>query len=496
MIINRIDDLENIPEVTIIGGGVSAISAAITLEKLNITSLIIEAGPIGPNIDELSQSFYNGKTTKDEYFDLKETRVRKFGGSSEHWEDQVTLRPLDKYDFKGWLFTKDELDKYTEEAAKIFDVNNNFSNRDIKISENIQITKFIYGLPKTKGRHEEIHFGKKFLDHIKNSKKIHLVGDTRVLSLDGENKVEKIYYIKDNVKNELTPNITIMATGGIENSRILLYSQKISKKNFLKNIKIGTNWMEHITGLVIGSFVGNHEKLENLISCFNKELDYNNTYLSFTNSTLNRLNCLNILLKFQKNKLSHKIFYYLKVFFQNFNLIFDPVLKIFNFNFPSNIKLIAMIEQKPNEDNFIKLSENLKDPHFVPEPELNWNWKNQKEIKDSLNISINELNFFLKKNKIGKIIPQNFLRNFDTNYPADSIYAGHHHLGGTQMSDKPENGVVDKNLKVFNLSNLFITGGSVFPTGGYVHPTFTIVQLSIRLAHHIEKNYIIDAKKN
>ena len=199
-----------------------------------------------------------------------------------------------------------------------------------------------------------------------------------------------------------------MATGGIENSRILLYSQKISKKNFLHNIKIGTNWMEHITGLVIGSFVGNYEKLENLISCFNKELDYNNTYISFTDETLNRLNSLNILLKFQKNKLSKKIFYHLKSFFQKFSLILDPLFKILNLNFPSNIKLIAMIEQKPDEENFIKLSETLKDSHSVPEPELNWNWKSQKDIKNSLNISIQELNLFLKKNKIGKIIPQNF----------------------------------------------------------------------------------------
>lgn len=496
MIIQKIEDLEKIPEVTIVGGGVSAISTALTLEKLNISSLIIEAGPIGPNIDDVSQSFYNGKTTKDDYFDLKETRVRKFGGSSEHWEDQVTLRPLDKYDFKKWLFKKEELDRYTSEAAKIFDVKNNFLNQDIRVSKDIQITKFIYGKPKKKGNHNEIHFGKKFLDHIKNSKKMYLVGDTRVLSLDGENEVEKIYYIKDNIKNELTPKITVIATGGIENSRILLYSQKNSKKNFLQNIKIGTNWMEHITGLVIGSFVGNYEKLENLIRCFNKELDYNNTYLSFTDDALNRLNGLNVLLKFQKNKLSQKIFFYFKSYFQNFSLIFDPFFRIFNLNFPSNIKLIAMIEQKPKEDNFIKLSEALKDSHSVPEPELNWNWKNQKEIKDSLNNSIKELNLFLKKNKIGKIIPQNFLRNLKVDYPSDNIYAGHHHLGGTQMSDTPKNGVVDKNLKVFSLSNLFITGSSVFPTGGYVHPTFTIVQLSIRLAHHIDENYIINAKKN
>ena len=37
-----------------------------------------------------------------------------------------------------------------------------------------------------------------------------------------------------------------------------------------------------------------------------------------------------------------------------------------------------MIEQKPDEENFIKLSETLKDSHSVPEPELNWNWESQR----------------------------------------------------------------------------------------------------------------------
>lgn len=494
MIIEKIENLEKIPQVTIIGGGVSAISTALTLEKLNINSLILEAGPIGQHIDDFSQSFYNGKITQDEYFDLKETRIRKFGGSSEHWEDQVALRPLDKYDLKEWALDKEELDKYSEEAAKIFDVSNDFVNKDIQISENIRVTKFVYGVPKIKGNHDEIHFGKKFLKHIKNSKKIFLLPNARVLSLDGENKVEKIYYTQKNIKNEFNPKITVIATGGIENSRILLYSQKISKKNFLKKLTIGKKWMEHVTGLVVGSFVGNQEKLENLISCFKKNLDYNNTYLSFTEESLNKLNILNVLLKFQENKLSNKVLYYLKLIFSNLYLIFYPFLKIFNLNFPSNIKLIAMIEQKPEDDNFIKLSETAKDLDLIPEPELNWNWKNQKEIKDSLNISIKELNKFLIKNKIGKIIPQNFLNSLNSKYPNDAIYGGHHHLGGTAIGESPNNGVVDKNLKVFNLENLFVNGSSVFPTGGYVHPTFTIVQLSVRLAYHIRNNFINHAE--
>lgn len=60
-----------------------------------------------------------------------------------------------------------------------------------------------------------------------------------------------------------------------------------------------------------------------------------------------------------------------------------------------------------------------------------------------------------------------------------------HHMGTTRMSVNPNEGVVDPNLKVHGLSNLFVAGSSVFPTGGISNPTFTIVALSLRLASHI-----------
>ncbi|HKP10576.1 MAG TPA: GMC family oxidoreductase [Blastocatellia bacterium] len=62
-----------------------------------------------------------------------------------------------------------------------------------------------------------------------------------------------------------------------------------------------------------------------------------------------------------------------------------------------------------------------------------------------------------------------------------------HHIGTTRMSDKPETGVVDPNLKVHSLNNLYVAGASVFPTAGISNPTFTIIMFSIRLADHLKK---------
>jgi choline dehydrogenase-like flavoprotein len=62
-----------------------------------------------------------------------------------------------------------------------------------------------------------------------------------------------------------------------------------------------------------------------------------------------------------------------------------------------------------------------------------------------------------------------------------------HHMGTTRMSIDPKVGVVDPNLKVHTMKNLYCAGASVFPSGGISNPTFTIIMFSIRLADYLKK---------
>jgi len=66
---------------------------------------------------------------------------------------------------------------------------------------------------------------------------------------------------------------------------------------------------------------------------------------------------------------------------------------------------------------------------------------------------------------------------------------GAHHMGTTRMGRDPGRSVVDPDCKVHGLSNLFVGGSSVFPTGGFANPTLTIVALTLRLADHIRTRY-------
>ena len=61
----------------------------------------------------------------------------------------------------------------------------------------------------------------------------------------------------------------------------------------------------------------------------------------------------------------------------------------------------------------------------------------------------------------------------------------HHHMCTTRMGAEPANGVVDQDCRVHSVSNLYLGGASVFAGGGYANPTYTIVELALRIGHHL-----------
>jgi choline dehydrogenase-like flavoprotein len=59
-------------------------------------------------------------------------------------------------------------------------------------------------------------------------------------------------------------------------------------------------------------------------------------------------------------------------------------------------------------------------------------------------------------------------------------------MGATRMSADPTQGVVDPDLRVHEIANLYVAGSSVFPTSGIANPTLTILALVMRLADHLK----------
>lgn len=59
---------------------------------------------------------------------------------------------------------------------------------------------------------------------------------------------------------------------------------------------------------------------------------------------------------------------------------------------------------------------------------------------------------------------------------------GIHQSGTTRIAGSPSEGVVDRDLKVFGTSNLFVCSSSAFPTSGQANPTFLTCVFAARLA--------------
>jgi choline dehydrogenase-like flavoprotein len=60
-----------------------------------------------------------------------------------------------------------------------------------------------------------------------------------------------------------------------------------------------------------------------------------------------------------------------------------------------------------------------------------------------------------------------------------------HLVGGCRMASRPEEGVVDADLRCFSVPNLYITDGSVLPTQGSANPALTIMALAARAADRL-----------
>jgi choline dehydrogenase-like flavoprotein len=75
--------------------------------------------------------------------------------------------------------------------------------------------------------------------------------------------------------------------------------------------------------------------------------------------------------------------------------------------------------------------------------------------------------------------------------PVDAVRVraggGFHQIGTTRMATNPDDGVVDSDLAVHGVENLFVLSSSTFVTSGQANSTFLIIILAVRLAEHLRR---------
>ena len=323
-----------------------------------------------------------------------------------------------------------------------------------------------------------------YFEHIKKSKYIFLSLNTAFLNFEGNNKYIKfIKCVKDSNYYELKSKFYVLACGGIENSRILLWSKKINKKIFDPRMPIGNYYMDHPfynvgSGLII---------YEKMISYFKKNTILNKPILTCNDSLYFSANT-----KFlrEKNILNSGLYMGFQNVDENNNLL--KQLRCVAPKFISNIyeglkikktyevDISILQEQKALKENRITLSSKMNGDKI---PQAMIYWKKDDLEKDSARIILEDLAKMFVDNNIGRLSINENLYNIE-DY---EVTVGNHQLGGTRMGIDINDSVVDKNLKIHNLENLYVSGSSTFRTGGHSHPTYTIVKLAVRLGNHLSK---------
>lgn len=69
----------------------------------------------------------------------------------------------------------------------------------------------------------------------------------------------------------------------------------------------------------------------------------------------------------------------------------------------------------------------------------------------------------------------------------------YHSMGGTRFGHSASTSVVNPDLQVHGVGNLFVASCSLFPSGGSSNPTFTLMALTLRLAHHLKRRRAAEA---
>lgn len=62
-----------------------------------------------------------------------------------------------------------------------------------------------------------------------------------------------------------------------------------------------------------------------------------------------------------------------------------------------------------------------------------------------------------------------------------------HHMAATRMAVNAKDGVIDEHCRVHGVRNLYVAGSSVFPTSGIANPTLTLLALALRLGDHLRQ---------
>lgn len=484
-------------DICIIGAGAAGITIAKAFDKTPYSVFLVESGGFTPNAEtqSLYETDFSGHLAQKAAGYPSYSRTRYFGGSTNCWAGDVA--PFEAIDFErrdwiphsGWPIEKDDLWSHYRKACELVEVpyfEKNPAAEEISRRNPFKFKSFLNPLfePKTFLHSPPTRFGLKYREELLSSKNVSVMFNANVISLNvGENgeQVESVETVclENMGRIFVSSKIFILATGAIENARLLLASDQVHKSGLgNQNDLVGRYYMDHyrLSGYKLMMYEPDLLRFLDLTGDY--KISGRKAHKIFTPSGDLQ----------KKYKLMNS-----GVYIQEFVPVSPQQIgfawKVFSKKkeaLPSvqlhEAKITVFGEQAPDADNRVVLTGSRNNPLNQRKPKLIWNpndldRESTQRLLELLGREVGRLN-------LGRIKLARDLENFEV----ERCSLGYHHMGTTRMHESPKEGVVNADCKVFGLDNLYVSGSSVFPTGSFINPTLTIVALASRLAEHVHQH--------
>jgi choline dehydrogenase-like flavoprotein len=519
-------------DVCIVGAGVAGVTLAQELIGSPARVLLLEGGGLTftkslrslPTVLSRhlrgEQGLARGKNVGQYYYPLRFTRGRALGGSSRAWASHgLQAAPLDPIDFverdglpdHGWPFGREALDPFYERAQRACNLGPFEYHVDpwetrglgqrLPLDEDcVHSTMFQFGLDSAFNRYEE---------QLTDADNVELMLHATVtrIAVDRHGRVDHVEGATLSGRRfKVEADTFVLAAGAIETARLLLVSNDVQRAGIgNQHDLVGRYFNEH-PDLDVGALVpAPHLDLEAFRLYGSQQVGPQlnaHAMLRLSDDILNKEGLLNSVIRLRptyrstldpavlsartlRRSLHHGVpitglaTHAVRAVSGTRSLLRHRAAK--RSAEPDAFGLDIMAEQMPNPESRVLLG-GRRDRLGVPTTVLDWRLGHHDW--DSIRRTVEILAACVRAAGVGQIVS-----TVDRRSPPPAVYGNWHQLGTTRMHADPAHGVVDENCRVHGVSNLYVSGGSVFPTSGYANPTLTIAALALRLADHLRARF-------
>lgn len=485
-------------DVVIIGAGAAGITLAQALQGRNAEVLLIDGGGLEVSADAqrlFETTSIGAPVSPDAY------RYRVFGGSTVAWTgrcaplDPIDLAQRDWVPDSGWPIGYDDLVDHYDRAAAIVGLQGAWSTdpdwfRELWSLDGRPdaVEPFLWRLNSTK-RNSFLHFGKAFHDRFKAASDLRVLLEADLVGIDPTPDGGAIAGARLRARDGRTLRVRartwILCCGGIENARLLLNFAEQEPAAFdAVAPSIGRWFMQHPRSrtATVQATWRQADMLQRRFNLFRRTGRHYESGFVLAEKTQRGEELLNAsaVLRYEGSPIHRKTWGLhpprrAPERIARFAAGWQPRL------YAPDISLHVDIEQVPDRESRVLLRPE-RDAIGLQKAALDWRIN---AIDRRTTAFLTEaVATWIERLGMGRVEAIPDLRQTG-GLTGEHMLESYHHLGATRMSASPETGVVNPDLKVHGLANLYVCGGSVLPTGGHANPTLTIVALALRLANHL-----------